>query len=227
MIKRDLTEATGFAQQILSALAMLFPGSPTVASAQLYWNCGYMWVNASNQLNSNPTPFFSNLAACFNQALVAGVTYAQFDGVRVLASGFTPVSPAAIAVCNYATRMALVEQSYVLAATTFTNRQDVDNYITLVYAAFSAAEDLAADNLDNTIYVDLITLKSAVIADLNARGISLPPLVDFTFPRRFPSLYLAQRIYQDGSQSDAIVAENPSVVHPAFMPTMLEVLSPA
>jgi hypothetical protein len=226
MIKSQLKEATGFAQQVLWALATLFPGAPTVASALLQWNCGYVYANAANQLNTNPgTPFFANLAACFNAAVVAGATYQQLDTVRTLSLAFTPVSPPAIAVCNFAIRMSLIEQSRWIAAQTFTSRQTVDDYITLVQDAFVPAEITAADNMDNVAYVDLITLKAAVIAFLANAAATLPAIVTLTYPTRFPSLYLAQRVYQDGSQSDALVAEN-LPFHPLFMPTEINALAP-
>lgn len=226
MTKNELTECTGYAQRVLRALVTLFPGPPTAASALLLWNCGYLFVNAANQLNVNPgTPFFANFAVCFNSALRAGATYQQLDTVRALALGFTPKSGPAIAVCNFAIRMALVEQSLWLSVQTFTSRQTVDDYITMVQDAFTPAEITAADNMDNIAYVDLIQLKAAVITDLSTRSVSLPYVVSLSYPTRFPALYLAQRIYQDGSQGDALIAEN-KVVHPAFMPTSIIALAP-
>jgi prophage DNA circulation protein len=226
MIRSQLIETTGFAQQILRALVRLFPGAPTVASARLQMNCGYVYANAANQLDTEPgTPFFANLSACFNAALVAGATYQQFDAVRVLALGFAPQSAPAIAVCNFTIRMALIAQSRWLTAQSFTSRQAIDAYITRVQDAFEPAEITAADSMDNVSYVNLITLKAAVIANLSNTARTLPAMISLRYPTRFPALYLAQRIYQDGSQGDALVAEN-LPVHPLFMPTEIVALSP-
>lgn len=226
MQKQPLTEASGLAQQILAALPLILPGPTSIAGAQLDWMCGYMAVNAANQLNINPgTPFFANFSACFDQAFVAGATYAQMDTVRVLALGFTPLSQQAIAVANFALRMALIEQARILAATTFTNREQIDAYIDQINSSFCAAIDLAADNMDNVAYTALVALHGAVVNDLSTRAIPLPRIVTFTLARRLPALTIAQRLYQDPSQTDALIALNASAVHPLFMPQSLLGLS--
>ncbi len=222
--KTELNEAASIAQQVLAALNASIGGAASLASAQLNWMCGYLWENAANQLNAPNTPFFANLAACFDQALAAGGTYEQMDTVRQLAMNLAPVSSQAVAVANFSVRMALIEQSRILAATTFTSRPQIDGYIDLVNSSFGAAVDVAADNMDNVAYTSLIALRAAVVNDLSTRAIPLPEIVVMTFPMRLPALTLAQRVYQDASQADSIVAMN-NVIHPAFCPTMLEMLS--
>ena len=70
----------------------------------------------------------------------------------------------------------------------------------------------------------LIGLHAAVASDLATRALPLSRLVSFTFARRFPALWMAQRIYQDGSRANEIIAEN-KVVHPAFVQATIEALS--
>jgi len=218
MQKQPLTEASGLAQQVLAALPLILPGPTSVAGAQLDWMCGYLSVNAANQLNIEPSPFFANFTACFDQAFIAGATYAQIDTARVLAMGFAPVSTAAIAVANFAVRMALIEQSRILAAMTFTNREQIDTYIDQINSSFHTAIETAADNMDNVTYTALVALRGAVVNDLSTRALPLPQIVTFTLQRRLPALTLAQRLYQDPSQTAALIAMNAGAVHPLFMP---------
>jgi prophage DNA circulation protein len=224
MNKRPLNEATGLAQQILRAVLATCVHPSTPSGAKLTWMCSYMTVNAANQLNLPQSPFFANFSACFNQAVVAGATFAQIDVVRVLAMSLQPVSGLAIAVVNYATRMALIEQALILAATTFNSREQIDDFLNQINASCNAAEEIAADNHDNVAYTLMVNLHGAVVNDLSTRALPLPEIVTFNFAVRLPSLFLAQRIYQDASRNDTLVAMN-RVSHPAFMPTTVRGLS--
>lgn len=229
MTRSELDEALGFALQVLAALAGTSAKPPGAAGAQLVWLCGQLTVNAAIELNVTPTvttpaPFWADLVNCFEQARLAGATLAAMEAVRVLAAGFAPVTPAAVAVANFATRMALAEEAQILAATTFASRQQIDGYLDQINSAFDAAELIAADSRDNVSYRALITLHAAVVNDLSSRARPLPRMVTLKFPIRQPSLALAQRIYQDGSRADELMQEN-DVVHPAFMPMKIVALS--
>jgi prophage DNA circulation protein len=229
MTKSELDEAVGLALQVLTALAGTSARPPGAAGAQLVWVCGLLTANAAAELNVTPTvtvpaPFWADFANCFEQARLAGATYAAMAGVQALAAGFTPISPVAAAVANFAARMALAEEAQILAATTFVSRQQIDGYLDEINAAFDAVETIAADRLDNVAYRALITLHAAVVNDLSSRARPLPRMVTLNFPSRQPSLALAQRIYQDGPRADEISAEN-SVINPAFCPMQIQALS--
>ncbi|WP_246282202.1 hypothetical protein [Paraburkholderia caffeinitolerans] len=82
----------------------------------------------------------------------------------------------------------------------------------------------AGDAGDDETYAALRALRTAVIADLNSRGASLPAMTTFSFASSLPALSLASRMYRDASRADEIVAEaNP--IHPAFMPTSFAALA--
>src|ERR1700722_18321650 len=218
MTRSELDEAVGLALQVLTALAGTSARPPGAAGAQLVWVCGQLTANAAAELNVTPTatvpaPFWADFANCCERARIAGATYAAMEGVRSLAEGFTPVSPAAVAVTNFAARMALAEEAQILAATTFVSRQQIAGSLDQINTAFDAAETIAADNLDNVAYRALITLHAAVVNDLSSRARPLPRMVTLNFPSRQPSLALSQLIYQDGSRADELVAEN-NVVNP-------------
>jgi prophage DNA circulation protein len=219
MNKAELNEAVGLAQQVLTALLATPSTSTGQTGAQLRYLCGQLAVNAAAELNvdTGPAQFFADLAACFEQARVAGATYAPMDAVRATAEAFTPQMPAGVAVQNFSVRMALAELAQILSATTFTSRQDVDTALDAINASFDLAETVAADSLDNVAYRALIGLHAAVANDLSTRTRPLPRLVTYTFPQRMPVLWIAQRLYQDPSRAAELVAEN-KPVHPLFMP---------
>ena len=172
-------------------------------------------------MESAPAQFWADFAACFEQARTAGATYELMDVVRVLVTTFIPKTLLGVAVTNYAYRIVLAEQALILAAMTFASRDQIDNYIGLVRRNFSAAQDVAADNMDNVAYVAIIALQSAVVNDLLTRAMSLPQIVGVTFPVRMPALTIAQNLYQDPSQVAALVAMN-NIVHPVVLSRIIE-----
>ena len=97
------------------------------------------------------------------QAQTAGVTFEQFETLRILAEASLPVSNAAIAVKNFSVRMVLVEEARILAAMTFVSRDQIDAFICLMRENFDGAITVAADNMDNVAYQALIALKGAVV----------------------------------------------------------------
>jgi prophage DNA circulation protein len=83
---------------------------------------------------------------------------------------------------------------------------------------------IAGDEGDDSTYGALRALRQAVVTDLVARGANLAQVTTFTFGAPLPALYLANRIYQDPTRSDQLVAQaNP--VHPAFMPASFQALA--
>lgn len=219
MNKTELNEAVALTQAVLTAL-LATPGAPTgQTGAQLRYLVGQLSAAAATELNADagPTQFFADLAACFEQARLAGATYAAIDAVRALAEDAAPSLPAGVAVKNFAVRMALAEEAQILSQTTFASRQDVDAALDQVNAAFDRAETVAADSLDNVAYRALIALHAAVANDLSTRARPLPRLVAYGFPQRMPALWIVQRLYQDGARAAELVAEN-KPVHPLFMP---------
>jgi prophage DNA circulation protein len=223
MIKADLNEAMAATGTVLDALLLTLHGSG-LAGAKLTFLCGQLRDNGWSQLNAGGTSFWASFAACFEAAVPAGATFEAMDAVRAAANRLTTASRPGIAVKNFSVRMALAEQARILAATTFVSREDIDNYFNSINASFDAAKKVAADNLDNTAYVALLAIHAAVSNDLANRSRPLPRMVTYSFPRRMPSLWLAQRIYYDPSRNDEVIAEN-KPIHPLFMPPTGKALS--
>ncbi len=94
-----------------------------------------------------------------------------------------------------------------------------------VTALFDAAVVNAADRGERQAYTALRGLRSAVAADLTARGADLPSLVALSTPQSEPSLVLAMRFYGDAYREPGLVARA-GAVHPLFMPVQFEALAP-
>jgi hypothetical protein len=217
--KTALNEAVGVAQTLLTAVLQTLNGQTGTAGAQMAQSVAALMGNAASEiaaLSNASVQFFADFGACFEQARLAGATFVGMDAVRTTALGLSPSGLPAIAVRNFAIRMALAEEGQILAATTFTSRQQIDDYFEQINASFDQAIVVAADNADNVTYQALIALYAAVSNDLGTRALSLPTLVQYAFATRMPSLWLAQRLYQDPTRADQLVAEN-MPIHPAFM----------
>jgi prophage DNA circulation protein len=231
MTKTELAESVALAKQVLSALVTSVLGPPpTPQSAQLLWMCGELAATLQTEMIPPAVgaiaPVWNDLVLCFEQARTAGVSFAAMDTVRALISGFAPISPTAIAVTNFSMRMSLAEEAQMLAAMTFATREQIDGYLTQINETFFAAQDVAADAMDNVSYRALVSLHAAVVNDLSARALPLPRIVVMTFPARKPALTLAQTIYQDPGQTGELATIS-GVVHPAFMPLSFDALSAA
>lgn len=222
MNKTVLTEAVAAAQTVLTAVLQSMGGKTGTAGASAALAIGTLLGNLAIEiaaLSNENTQFFSDFANCFEQARLAGASFVGMDAVRTAALALTPVGLPAIAVKNFAVRMALAEEGQILAATTFTSRQQIDGYFVQINCSFDQAIVVAADGADNVTYQALTALYAAVSSDLGTRAQALPTLVQYSFATRKPSLWLAQRLYQDPTRAKQLVLEN-MPIHPAFMPAV-------
>lgn len=226
----DLTEALSVTNSILTSILTLIKGPTTIAGSKLVNAVGLLQTNAAEEINAIPdhastsNQFWIDMATCFDDTLATGVTYAEMDVIRLSILSLTPLGVPGIAVRNFASRMALVEQARIIAATTFVSRQDVDSVIRKVQVSFNDAEEIAANNLDNVAYVALTTLHAAVINDLSTRARPLPRLVNYNYQTVHSALWIAQNLYQDPSRFQELIDEN-KPIHPLFMPTSGRALS--
>lgn len=224
MNKVDLDEAITVTTTVVQAILSSMPSASGLTAAKARYACGLLTSDGKTLLANDRLGFFLWLIAAFDTAQLAGATYEKMDAVRQIAVAITPSGLAAKAVRNMAVRLSLVEQARILAATDFKSRDDVDSYFNRINAAFDAAEIEAADNLDNIAYKMLIELHAAVSNDLANRSRPLPRMVSYTFPKRFPALTLAHRLYTDASRANELVDEN-DPIHPLFMGPNISALS--
>lgn len=91
--------------------------------------------------------------------------------------------------------------------------------------AFEARADAAAAAGQDDLWRGWQDLRATAARGLAERARQAPLLASYAVPQSLPSLSLAQRLYQDGAEGDALVALN-DAPHPAFMPASGLVVRP-
>lgn len=97
-------------------------------------------------------------------------------------------------------------------------------------SALTGLSDYTVDGVepDVTVYDALRDLIAALTAQLTAVAGSLSELTTYTPPDTLPALVVAYGLYGDANRADEILARNPHIVHPLFVPgrVNLEILTP-
>lgn len=212
--KRALKEAADNLRAVLAVLVACGASAGGGQSATLRQLCGALSANAETAISS--ANLGAPLLACFNAAFSAGANLVSIGQVRKTIEGITPAFSLGVYVNAGCLQMALAIEAKCYAATALVSRQDVDNYLRRSADAFDPAEEYAADEQDQSVYQALIALHAAVSRDLNTRGRPLPQIVTFAYPEPKPALWIANRLYGDGSRADELIAEN-QPVHPLFV----------
>jgi prophage DNA circulation protein len=154
---------------------------------------------------------------------LAGFTFMDSIGASgsYLGADMATVRDAAAALCR---RMALVSLARSSAAYQPVSYQDAAGRREALAALFDAEITAAGDAGEDDAYTALKALRAAVIADLTARGASLPQVVTAAFRASLPALMIAQMLYRDASRSDEITREAGSP-HPGACPLSFQVLA--
>jgi prophage DNA circulation protein len=155
----------------------------------------------------------------------AGASYAAIDAASAYLFSQAPTTSVLTqALYRSALVMNLGLESKIIARTNFTNQDQVQNMMNHVRDLFEQAKEIGIDDIDVMVYQALIAMGGAIINHLNVTQLQAPRYMTYVSVDVMPSLYLANRIYADASRSDEIEQEN-DVIHPAFMPTTIRVLS--
>lgn len=211
----EIDEAKSILSTMMTALFGTVSGATGQDAAELYYAIGDLLANADTFLRA--MQMGAALLNVFDLAFTAGATIDNMELVRLTLTAESPVGLPAIAVTNIGIQMALSEEVKILAATTFTSRQDVAAALAAINGAFESAEEFAADNKDPTSYQALIGAHAAIVRDLTTRAKPLPNMITYSFGRVMTSHTLANRLYGDASRCDELVQEN-KAIQPAFMP---------
>lgn len=151
-------------------------------------------------------------------------------GLASLAAGISPLIPAAAtgqAAANWQMLAQLAQGAAtsalatLYAQTSFASSDDADTARELLYGLIVAAIEAAAG--DDALVQAWRGVLAASVTDLTTRAKALPNVADFATPSPMPALWLAQRIFQDGTEAPALVQRN-AAPHPLFMPTTVEYL---
>ncbi len=120
-------------------------------------------------------------------------------------------------------QLAVIGAARAVAGVEFTN---MDDAIKLRSQLSEALDELMA-GADEDFYPSVWALRCSVIADIDARAMNLPHVVEITLPIVQPVLNLAYDLYEDVDRAEEIVARNINIIHPGMVPAgvPIEVLS--
>jgi hypothetical protein len=193
-----------------------------VQAAELRRVVGLVHANGLAYLVDNT--FGTNLYNCFVVARTLPITADLVAMVREQITALTPVGPLTTMVYDSAIQYCLTTECIFITGMTFKSRNDVQQMMDRMTAAFNTARDNAAERMDSATYQNLTYLAGTIVNHLAATALTLPRLVQFNYNTSWPALSLANLIYQDASRWQELVDEN-KVVHPAFMPRAIVGLS--
>ncbi|MDP1655718.1 MAG: DNA circularization N-terminal domain-containing protein [Hylemonella sp.] len=132
---------------------------------------------------------------------------------------------------NQAAIHSLIQQAAVIEATRSSSQMTFGGYTDAIAVRDELAtrlDTLAETTPSDTVYQSLVTLRTAMIRDITARGADLARTVTVQPQATQPALVLAYALYEDASRDADIIARN-NVRHPGFVPggRTLEVLADA
>jgi prophage DNA circulation protein len=120
-------------------------------------------------------------------------------------------------------RLSLREVSYALPGIGLDNTEDAEQTRRVVFDAFLAEANLAADAGDDAVFESLTRLMHRILDDIDHRAAQLPSLVFYRTERSFNAIALAYQLYGDAERNLDIVARV-GAINPAFMPLTGRVL---
>jgi hypothetical protein len=219
----QIEEATNVLVGMLNRLMSSIPPGQTTARDALRIMVSVLRNNAGAAVRGNTLG--TQLQAVFLAADAAGATFPGVESCRqYLMSYAGSFSVATQIVFRAGLVMTLGLECKIISRLTFKTRDDVQQLMIQLRAAFEESKALGIDEVDALVYQTLNAMGGAIMNHLAQQALQAPRFVSWQSKAPLPSLYLANRIYADASRSDQIEAEN-DVVHPAFCPTRLRVLS--
>lgn len=215
MMRADANEAAPIVDRMLKNLLATVP-SRGLAGSDARTAIGDARANAFKLcVNDALGP---PLIRCFALARFAGSKLQQLEVVREELEQEVTETLGGALVKNSGIRLCLATQARIVSAMTFVSRQDVATVKQQIQQPFQDAEELAADDMDQATFAQLIKLHGALVNHLVSTARPLPRMLGFRFYEPLPSLVIAYRLYGDAARADEVREEN-RVVHPAFCPT--------
>jgi len=216
-------EASDFLRQYLDHLLASIPSGTTDEINKVRGEIASLRARADQAVRS--PGLGAELEQINLDANLAGATYRGIEATRVFVmSAATSNSLITQMLLRPILVMTLALQSKIISRMRFKTKEQVHNMILHVRDMFDQAQQLAVDDIDAIVYQTITALGGALINHLGSIELQLPRFVGYSTQVPMPSLYLANRIYQDASRYEEIEDEN-DIIHPAFCPTTIRVLS--
>jgi hypothetical protein len=231
---RGLLVAPGAAQLSLAAdLASLDAVAPddaagyAAALATLYADYVAAVVAAAAAAPS-PAPAAGYQASSRLPPLAADPSWGLAAMAQIGGALVPPAATGQIAT-NWQALMGLVEGNAttslatLYAQTAFAGTADAEAARSALAGLIIVQTEVAAGN--DSLVAAWRGLFTAAITDLTVRASGLPDVASLVNAAPLPALWLAQLLYQDGTEAAALVQRN-AAPHPLFMPLAVEYLSP-
>ncbi|UPG89265.1 DNA circularization N-terminal domain-containing protein [Luteibacter aegosomaticola] len=156
--------------------------------------------------------------------LFTGLAVFQPDAVSVPGQTGAAMAIAQDATASLFRRCAIGELARAAIAYAPSSHDDADAVRDQVTAVLDSEILHAGDIGDDQTFLALRELRQALVAALSTIAGGLSAIQDFRLPGSSPALAVAQRLYQDATRADELVAEAVPI-HPAFMPTRFRALA--
>ena len=221
MYKKDVPEATGVLNRMLTKILEVSPGKGRPGSA-LRTAIGDLFVKGPKLLLEDEVG--PPLANVFELARKTGLTLKRMAYVRSNVESEKPKALGAVLIKNAGIRFCLATENRILADVNFQSRQDADDQKNTMNAAFSDAEEIAADDMAQMTYQALVAAHAAMSFYMTDMARPLPRMLNYRFAQPLSTLVMAYRLYDDAGRADELRAEN-KIVHPAFSPMRGRALS--
>ncbi|MCA1524295.1 hypothetical protein [Bradyrhizobium yuanmingense] len=215
MTGTEADECIAIVERLGPVILSTVPSKKGMSASALRHSVGYMMACAGDLLASHD--FAEQMRSCLDQARMTGAGLVAMGQVRLAALAEAPISLPATLTVLCTVRLCLAQEARIVSEMVFRSRDDAANTAAEMTAAFSAAAEVASDDLDAGSYMAIINLQATVVKHLADLGRVLPRVVNYRFARVMPALTMAQRAYADGDRAQGLIDEN-KVVHPAFMP---------
>lgn len=213
-LKSEQTEILAVLTRLLDNLAKTITSQTGRTGADLRRQIGRVRDDYLELLDNGG--FSVSLLTCFRLAEKANVNLWSLAYVRQQLIEEEPFGDIASAIVQAGISFCLATESRMVAALTFTSRDDVEVMMRKMKKAFDAARDKAADAIDSAAYQQLTYLSAALTNHLATASRHLPRMVRFKLAKNFPSLAVSYRLYYEADRAEELAAEN-RIVHPLFM----------
>jgi hypothetical protein len=207
------TEIDAVANRLFDSLSLTISSRTGSEGASLRRQLGELRAFYVDYLHDGT--LLQKLLDYFTAATNAGAKLISFFAVHENLFKETPVGDISSAIVQASIVYCMSAESRIIVKMEFTSRNDVENMIRAMKAAFDTARDLASDAMNTESYMALTSLAGSLTSFLGNASRPLPNMVAFHMAKSYPALSLSNRIYYTASRYDEIIKEN-HIIHPAF-----------
>lgn len=213
---RDVNAAADIVASVGPVILSTVPGSSaSLTAARLRNFVGDMIAAAATYIVDGTITTRTIIAITL--ARMAGATLVTLPRIRIAALAEEADGEVSTATRFMFVCVCLSQEAAALSVASYQSRDEASAAKAVMMAAFDQAAEIAADDLQQDVYMKLITLQGRTARQFYEIEMQLPRVSTYKTASTLPALVLSHRLYGDASRADELRAEN-GVIHPAFMP---------